>query len=35
MTKGDKENTTGDISFGSSFLSRVVSTEIEMFKVVY
>ena len=35
MAKSDKENTTGDMSFGSSFLSHVASTEIEMFKVVY
>lgn len=35
MTEGDKEDTTADISFESSFLPHVASTETEMFRAVY
>ena len=35
MTEVDKEITTADISFESSFLPQVTSTETEMLRAVY
>ena len=35
MTEVDKEITTADVSFESSFLPHVASTETEMLRAVY